>query len=277
MLKERLRGLKDQVNQKSSIEKRLSSSEEDVQDLKSEIAEMKYPDLPRGVKFSVVLYEKTSDERITTGRDLRGKETRLEDDQKQHKKLTQFIKENQDLPGKVEKQTEIVASLEHDLNVVKIALTGIEKTAEALRSRVKPYVEQYMELILPAVTNGRYKAAELDEDYNLKVWDPDAGEFKSREVFSGGTEDQFLLSMRLAFAVALLPEIKGMHPEFLFLDEPLGSSDDERRQGIVELLSTELSSKFKQIFLISHVGNLEAEARNLIRLENGQVTEVIAG
>jgi len=29
--------------------------------------------------------------------------------------------------------------------------------------------------------------------------------------------------MRLAFALVLLPEVKGMRPEFMFLDEPLGS------------------------------------------------------
>jgi exonuclease SbcC len=276
-LEQRLRDLQEQIKEKASTEENLGKNEETLEKLKSERAKIRLPELPRGVEFSEELFEKTSEERNRKGKDLRGREQKLEDDENQCKKVKQFIKENQDLPDKVKEQTELVTSLEHDLNVAKTAIAGLEKTAEALRSRVKPYVEQYMELILPAITNGRYKAAELDEDYNLKVWDPDAGEFKSREVFSGGTEDQFLLSMRLAFAVALLPEIKGMHPEFLFLDEPLGSSDDARRQGILELLSTELSSKFKQIFLISHVGNLEAEVRNLIRLENGQVTEVVTG
>jgi len=130
-----------------------------------------------------------------------------------------------------------------------------------------------MGLILPTITTGRYKAVQLDDDYNFKVWDPDAGEFKVKEVFSGGTEDQFLLSMRLAFALALLPEVKGMHPEFLFLDEPLGSSDEERREGIIQLLNTELSARFKQIFLISHVADLQTEVQNVIRLENGRVVE----
>jgi len=37
--------------------------------------------------------------------------------------------------------------------------------------------------------------------------------------------------MRLAFALALLPEVKGMHPEFMFLDEPLGSSEKPEGKG----------------------------------------------
>ena len=93
-----------------------------------------------------------------------------------------------------------------------------------------------------------------------------------KEVFSGGTEDQFLLSMRLAFALALLPEVKGMHPEFLFLDEPLASSDEERREGIIRLLK-ELQSRFKQIFIISHIESLKTEVQNIIRIENGQIAK----
>jgi len=159
--------------------------------------------------------------------------------------------------------------------VVKLALEGVEKTAEALRERVRPNVEAYMSRILPTITLGRYKAVQLDEEYRLRVWDPEAGEFKERDVFSGGTEDQFLLSMRLAFALALLPEVKGMHPEFMFLDEPLGSSDEARREGILNLLNTELSQSFKQIFLVSHISGLDEQVKHIIRLEDGEVIENI--
>jgi exonuclease SbcC len=129
-----------------------------------------------------------------------------------------------------------------------------------------------MSAILPALTSSKYRAAVLDEDYNLKVWEPEAGEYKPKEVYSGGTEDQFLLAMRLAFALALLPEVKGQKPEFVFLDEPLGSSDDVRRSGIVDYLAHDLSRKFKQIFVISHVGGLEEHVQNIITLEDGMVT-----
>ena len=112
----------------------------------------------------------------------------------------------------------------------------------------------------------------MDENYSLQVWDPEAGEYKSKDVYSGGTEDQFLLAMRLAFALALLPEAKGQKPEFVFLDEPLGSSDDIRRSGIVEYLAQDLSKKFKQIFIISHVGGLEEHVQNIITMDDGVPT-----
>src|SRR5207253_2589674 len=89
------------------------------------------------------------------------------------------------------------------------------------------------------------------------------------------TEDQLLLAMRLAFALALIPQAKGRNPEFLFLDEPLGSSDKVRREGILALMHGELSENFKQIFLISHVGDLEVEADTIIEMDNGAVREVV--
>src|SRR3989440_12503617 len=85
-----------------------------------------------------------------------------------------------------------------------------------------------------------------------------------------------LLAMRLAFALALMPQAKGRNPEFLFLDEPLGSSDKVRREGILALMHKELSENFKQIFLISHVGDLEIEADTIIEMDNGTVREVVS-
>jgi len=133
-----------------------------------------------------------------------------------------------------------------------------------------------MSQILPVITSGRYKAVQLEDDYTVRVFDPEAGEFRPKEVFSGGTEDQLLLAMRLAFALALIPQAKGRNPEFLFLDEPLGSSDKVRREGILALMHGELSQNFKQIFLISHVGDLEVEADTVIEMENGTVREVVS-
>ena len=73
------------------------------------------------------------------------------------------------MPEKLEKQKEEVKRLEHRLKVVKISIDALDKTAETLRNRVHPNVEQYMGIILPEITNGRYKAVQIDKNYNLKV------------------------------------------------------------------------------------------------------------
>src|SRR5947199_8644508 len=100
-------------------------------------------------------------------------------------------------------QEKNVALLRKELDVLKYSVKGLEQTSESLRNRVKPQVERYMGLILPVITSGRYKAVQLEEDYTVRVFDPEAGEFRPKEVVSGETEDQVLLAMRLDLARAL--------------------------------------------------------------------------
>ncbi|MFW9889723.1 MAG: ATP-binding protein, partial [Candidatus Thorarchaeota archaeon] len=152
-----------------------------------------------------------------------------------------------------------------------IIINAISKTSENLRNRVRPNVEAHMQSILPIITDGKYAAVQLTDRYDVKVFSPDAGEFLEKEIFSGGTEDQFLLAARVSFALALLPESKHSQPEFLFLDEPLGSSDEVRRDGIMKLTNTLLSEVFPQIFIISHVSGLEDDVDHVIELVEGQV------
>jgi len=272
-LEERRRNLSDQLGEKPEIAERYQAVLKELGDLQGALESLSFPALPEGVKFSKDLLQVIRERREDLAQELTKKETLLGEKLRSTEELERFLEEHKNLPGQVEEQRMRVEGLKHQLEVTKISIEAVEKTAENLRGRVRPGVEHYMGLILPAITNGRYRAVQLDEDYSLKVWDPDAGEFKVKEVFSGGTEDQFLLAMRLAFALALIPEVKGVYPEFLFLDEPLGSSDEDRREGILQLLNTELSARFKQIFLISHVAGLEAEVQNVIRMEDGRIIE----
>jgi len=267
--------LESLVKNGSGLKDRLGTAQQELTKTKDKLATLQVPSLPDGVVFSEDLLEETETRRD----DLRGMVSRvkaqIEEAIARQREIKKFIEENKDIEEKTIMQEKNVALLRKELDVLKYALRGIEQTSESLRNRVKPQVERYMGLILPVITSGRYKAVQLDDDYTVRVFDPDAGEFKPKEVFSGGTEDQMLLAMRLAFALALMPQAKGRNPEFLFLDEPLGSSDKVRRDGILTLMHKELSQNFKQIFLVSHVGDLEAEANSIIQMDNGTVLEVI--
>jgi exonuclease SbcC len=267
--------LESLVKNGSGLKDRLGIAQQELTKTKDKLATLQLPSLPDGVVFSEDMLEQTETRRD----DLRGMVSRvkaqIEEAIARQREIKKFIQENKDIEEKTIMQAKNVALLRKELDVLKYALRGIEQTSESLRNRVKPQVERYMGLILPVITSGRYKAVQLDDDYTVRVFDPDAGEFKPKEVFSGGTEDQMLLAMRLAFALALMPQAKGRNPEFLFLDEPLGSSDKVRRDGILALMHKELSQNFKQIFLVSHVGDLEAEANSIIQMDNGTVLEVI--
>ncbi|MEM2936410.1 MAG: SMC family ATPase, partial [Candidatus Bathyarchaeia archaeon] len=220
-LEERRSNLLTRLGEKPGIAERYQAVLNEVGDLQGALESLSFPALPEGVKFSKELLQMVRERREGLAQDLTRMETLLGEKLRNMEELERFLEEHKDLPRQVEEQRKRVDGLKQQLEVTKISIEAVEKTAEGLRGRVRPSVEHYMGLILPLITNGRYRAVQLDEDYNLKVWDPDAGEFKVKEVFSGGTEDQFLLAMRLAFALALIPEVKGVYPEFLFLDEPL--------------------------------------------------------
>ena len=156
---------------------------------------------------------------------------------------------------------------------------GVEIVSLARRrivQKVLPSTIDYMRRILPALTRDRYHDAQLDsESYKIQVWDERAasgGAFKEKNIFSGGTKDQFSLALRLAFALATLPQERGSAPSFIFLDEPLGSFDDERADALIYLLTEgEIAQAFNQIFLISHVRVDERLFTHRVVLENGRV------
>jgi DNA repair protein SbcC/Rad50 len=146
--------------------------------------------------------------------------------------------------------------------------------------QVLPATMDYMRRILPPLTRDRYHDAQLDEEsYKIQVWDERAsgtsgqgGAFKEKNIFSGGTKDQFSLALRLAFALATLPQERGAAPSFIFLDEPLGSFDDERASALVYLLTEgEIARAFDQIFLISHVHVDERLFTHHVTMEEGRI------
>jgi exonuclease SbcC len=267
--------LQKRLGEEPELKRRLAQAQLDIAMVEKKFKNTLLPPLPEGVEFSAELLDEASQMRDSLNELVSRVKTQVEESMTRIIELKQFLEENKGLEEQVDEQKRKVLLLQKQLAVVKYSIKGLEQTSESLRNRVKPQVERYMSQILPVITSGRYKAVQLEDDYTVRVFDPEAGEFRPKEVFSGGTEDQLLLAMRLAFALALIPQAKGRNPEFLFLDEPLGSSDRVRREGILELMHKELSQNFKQIFLISHVGDLEVEADTVIEMENGAVREVV--
>lgn len=173
------------------------------------------------------------------------------------------------------------AEWEDKMREIQIRERAVEIASLArkrIMQKVLPATMDYLRRILPALTRERYHDAQLDpETYKIQVWDERAGNggaFKEKNIFSGGTKDQFSLALRLAFALATLPQERGTAPSFIFLDEPLGSFDDERAEALISLLTEgEIARAFDQIFLISHVHVNERLFTHHIVLENGRVVE----
>jgi exonuclease SbcC len=127
--------------------------------------------------------------------------------------------------------------------------------------------------LLSSITDGKYRFPQLSEDYSLKVYSAAAGQYVQASLFSGGTEDQFLLALRLGFAITLLPHERGTAPQFLLLDEPFAGSDVERRDNILRLLQEELSKAFQQIIVVSHQRVILAASEHRLRMVDGRIIQ----
>jgi exonuclease SbcC len=122
-----------------------------------------------------------------------------------------------------------------------------------LISQIRPTLSSHASELFDELTDGKYSQIELDEDYNLLVYD--RGLPYTIERFSGGEEDLANLCIRLAIS-EIITERAGSIFQFIILDEIFGSQDQIRKQNIIKALNS-FSSKFRQIFLITHVEDIK--------------------
>jgi len=163
-----------------------------------------------------------------------------------------------------------VNRLESRADVLSTARQEIWETGKELREKVIPQAKLAINQVLPTLTDGRYSDFDVTEDLKFKVFSVEAGDYKEREVFSGGTQDQFLIALRLAFTQTILDSRVGSDRYSLFMDECISSSDYGRRQGIFEVLDS-MRATFSQIFIVAHEDISDLVDHHLVlgREENG--------
>jgi len=211
---------------------------------------------------------------------------------------TELLKEKEELEAKIGYLKTHIDKLAKELQLenVKLKVEECEKEVDDLSQALKTrsYAEQIlinarnnivakvlpntirnMQKILPLLTCDRYHDADITEDYKIKVWDERGMRWCAKNIFSGGTKDQFSLALRISFALATLPEEKGIAPSFIFLDEPLSSFDLERSQALIYLLTQgEIMEAFDQIFVISHAQILNPSLFNYyLKMDSGKILE----
>ena len=164
----------------------------------------------------------------------------------------------------------------------KESLKKISELA-ALRDIFSDLKDNLMERIIPALTDiassmfsdmtdGRYLGLELDDEYNISVYDGDAKYPINR--FSGGEMDLANLCLRLAIS-RLLSDRSGKDINFLVLDEIFGSQDQNRKRNIMTALS-KLEKQFSQILLITHIDDVKDLMQNVISVYDSKEGESVA-
>jgi exonuclease SbcC len=166
------------------------------------------------------------------------------------------------------------ATLQGKKTIMEMVTEQLGETSKKLRNQVMPYAGLIINQLLPILTDGRYSQFEIAEDLKFKAHSNEAGGFKEREIFSGGTQDQFLIALRLAFTQSILDSRVMADRYCLLMDECISSSDYQRRQGIFEVLDV-TKKIFSQVFVIAHedISNLTDHNLSLSRNSHGY-TEV---
>ena len=127
----------------------------------------------------------------------------------------------------------------------------------SLTARARPMLEVEASDLVRELTDGRYERMEFDDDYRVKLLDRFDDSY-AIERFSGGESDVASLSARVALS-RIVASRGGNTLGFLVLDEVFGSLDAGRRTNVLLALER-LKRSFGQIFIISHVAEVQESA-----------------
>jgi exonuclease SbcC len=142
-----------------------------------------------------------------------------------------------------------------------------------VNSSIRPRMAELASEYLTDLTDGRYSAVELGEDFTPTVVE----DGEAKRVISGGEEDILNLCMRIALS-HMLAERAGQSFSLLMLDEVFGSLDEGRRGNVLALLE-KLRRRFEQIIIITHLDDIKDGVQHLIQVDydDGDGSARIAG
>jgi len=128
---------------------------------------------------------------------------------------------------------------------------------KSLTARARPMLEAEASNLVRELTDNRYERMEFDENYRVRLLDRFDDSY-AIERFSGGETDVASLSARVALS-KIIASRGGATLGFLILDEVFGSLDADRRNNVLLALER-LKRFFGQIFIISHVAEVQESA-----------------
>jgi len=204
---------------------------------------------------------------LTEKKDIIGN-SRLDLEKKEGEKnlVIQRIKNLQDKIAKLEEFKNRIKEEKKNAQQLGMLSDVMSSFRMHLISRIRPTLSSYASDYFERLTDGKYREMELDDEYNIMIYDD--GNSYSIQRFSGGEEDLANLCLRLAISEVITERAGGVF-NFIILDEIFGSQDMFRRQNIMKALNG-LSSKFRQIFLITHVDDVKNYVENVIHVDENE-------
>ncbi len=129
---------------------------------------------------------------------------------------------------------------------------------KSLTARARPMLEAEASALVRGLTDGRYERMEFDENFRVRLLDRFDDSY-AIDRFSGGEADVASLSARVALSKIIAGRVGGSTLGFLIFDEVFGSLDAGRRNNVLLALER-LKRAFGQIFIISHVAEVQESA-----------------
>lgn len=258
--------LKIQANleRRSGIEKNISATKQEIENLAKNLAAVEKKG--RKLAFSQEEFEgraKAFEETEQKHNDLRFTLKDLQHDL--HLSNLEIDRTEKEIAEDKEKQAKIKESSakRQYLDKTQIILNDFRKH---LIGRIRPLLAQKAGVFLSQATEGKYTTMELNEDYEILIYDE--GEKFLIERFSGGEKDLANLCLRLSIS-QLITESRGSRFGFIILDEVFGSQDTERKANILKALS-KLNNQFRQIFLITHVDDIKDQVEYVLSIKEDE-------
>jgi exonuclease SbcC len=157
-------------------------------------------------------------------------------------------------------------TLTEEIGRLKLTRSLIKDYTDYLLQVVRDRIEEEAGRVLAEITDGRYGTVMLDDDFTVLVHD--MGDDYPADRFSGGEQDDIAIALRVALS-RFLAEVNEVHDStFLIFDEIFGSQDEGRRNNLLRALRTQ-EAHFPQIFLISHITEVQDEFSTTLMVEMG--------
>jgi len=172
---------------------------------------------------------------------------------------------------RLRKEIERLRGMEDELGELEENMRYLDRLREltkdfrrSLISRIRPVLSSISSGYFAELTDGRYSRIEVDEKYDILVYD--GSEVYPLSRFSGGEEDLANLCLRLAVSSIIASSKKRHGLRFIVLDEVFGSQDSGRRRNILTALG-HLLTRFEQVFIITHIDQVRDHIGNVINVE----------
>ena len=157
-----------------------------------------------------------------------------------------------------------IARTKHEVIVLDSLQEHLKNFRAELAGRLRPLIADRASELLRLITAGRYSLLELDESYNIFLYDQNARHGLAR--FSGGEQDVANLCLRVAISQVIAQRTGKPPLQFIVLDEIFGSQDEERKLMMLTALQ-QLNNYFRQIFLVTHVESIKESLPVVLQVE----------